>query len=93
MNNPKPREERLTLKESRDKRYEKFRRNLRVLRASVDMSAVELSKKMKLKNGKRCVDLEYGRGNPTLEELISISKHFSVSTDDMLNKSVKIAFE
>lgn len=36
MNNKKPREERLTLAESRDKQFDKFRRNLRVLRASVD---------------------------------------------------------
>jgi DNA-binding XRE family transcriptional regulator len=92
MNNKKPREERLTLKQSRDKQFDDFRRNLRILRASVDISAVELSSKIKLKNGKRCVDLEYGRGNPSTEELLAISKHFSVSLDDLLFKKATISF-
>lgn len=93
MNNKQPREERLTLKASRDKQFDKFRRNLRVLRASIDVSAVELSEKIKLKNGKRCVDLEYGRGNPSTQELLSIAKHFNVSIDDLLFKECKIKFE
>lgn len=93
MNNKKPREERLTLKESRDKKFDKFRRNLRMLRASIDISAVELSSKLPLKNGSRCVDLEYGRANPTLEELISISKYFKVPLDDLLNLTAKIIFQ
>jgi hypothetical protein len=69
MNNNKPREERLTLKQTRDKTFDNFRRNLRVLRAMQDISATELSTKISLKNGARFVDLEYGRGNPTTEEL------------------------
>ena len=92
MNNNKPREERLTLKQSRDKQFDKFRRNLRILRASLDISATQLSEKIKLKNGSRCVDLEYGRGNPTTEELLSICKYFKVSLDDILFKQAKIIF-
>ena len=93
MNNKKPREERLTLKQSRDMAYEKFRRNIRILRAGIDISAVELAGKLKLKNGKRYVDLEYGRANPTTEELLCISKNFSVTIDELLFKKAKITFE
>jgi transcriptional regulator with XRE-family HTH domain len=93
MNNKKPREERLSLKESRNMAFEKFRRNIRILRASLDISAVEMAKKMKLKNGKRYVDMEYGRGNPTTEELLIISKWFKVSIDELLFKEAKITFE
>lgn len=92
MNNKKPRLERLSLKESRSKQFDNFRRNLRVLRASLDISAVQLSEKIKLKNGKRCIDLEYGRGNPTTEELLSISKHFKISLDDLLFREAQITF-
>lgn len=93
MNNNKPRDERLTLKQTRDKTFDCFRRNLRILRASVDISAVELSAKLPLKNGKRCIDLEYGRGNPSTEELLSISKYFKVPLDDLMFKKAKIIFE
>ena len=93
MNNKKPREERLTLKESRNMAFEKFRRNIRILRAGIDISAVELAVKIKLKNGKRFVDLEYGRGSPSTEELLVISKHFKVSIDDLLFKEAKITFQ
>ena len=92
MNNKKPREERLTLRESRDKQFDTFRRNLRMLRASVDISAVELSINIKLKNGKRCIDLEYGRGNPSTDELLAISKHFNVTLDELLFKNATINF-
>lgn len=92
MNNKKSREERLSLRQSRDKQFDKFRRNLRILRASLDFSAVVLGEKLSLKNGSRCIDLEYGRGNPTLEELLSISKYFKVSMDELINKEAKITF-
>lgn len=92
-NNPKARIERLSLKETRNKYFDKFRRNLRILRASMDISAVDLSKKIKLKNGKRCIDLEYGRGNPTTEELIAITNYFKITLDDILNKDAKISFQ
>lgn len=87
------RPERLTLKQERDVMFDNFRRNLRVLRANVDISAVELSNKIKLKNGKRCVDLEYGRGNPSLEELMGICDYFKVSMDDLMNKKITVTFQ
>lgn len=93
MNNKKPREERLSLKETRNMAFEKFRRNIRILRAGIDISAADLAIKIKLKNGKRYVDLEYGRANPTTEELLIISKHFNVTIDELLFKSAKITFE
>lgn len=93
MNNKRPREERLSLKASRDKQFDKFRRNLRILRASVDCSGVELAGKIPLKNGARCVDLEYGRGNPTTEELMLISKYFNFTIDDLLHKEAQISFK
>jgi len=93
MNNNKKREERLTLKQTRDKQFDKFRRNLRMLRASLDISAVELSAKLPLKNGSRCVDLEYGRGNSSTDELLAISKYFKITLDELLFKEAKILFQ
>lgn len=74
--------------------FEKFRTNLRVLRGSTNLSAVELSTLLGLKSGSRIIDLEYGRaGTPSTEELIIISRHFKITIDDLLNKQAKISFE
>lgn len=90
----KTREERLKLKETRDISYDNFRRNLRILRSSMDISAVELSEKLGLKSGHRCIDLEYGRqGIPSVWELDTISKFFEAPIDALLNKKATISFE
>lgn len=87
------RPERLTLAQSRDLFYERFRTNLRILCGSVELSMVELSEKMKLRSGKRITDLQYGhRGNPTMEELHIITKYFGITIDEILYKEAKITF-
>lgn len=85
--------ERVSLAEARDMIYEKFRTNCRLLRAKNGWSGVEASEKIGLKNGKRMIDLEYGRANPTIEELLLISQCFGVSMDDLMHKTGKIIFE
>lgn len=87
------RPERLTLAQSRDLFYEKFRTNLRILCGSVDKSMISLSEEMGLRSGKRITDLQYGhRGNPTMEELHIITKYFGITIDDILYKTAKISF-
>ena len=85
--------ERVSLAEARDMIYEKFRTNCRLLRAKKGWSGVEAGDKIGLKNGKRMIDLEYGRANPTIEELLLITKCFSVSMDELMHKEAKIIFE
>lgn len=89
------RPERLSLAERRDMEFEKFRRNLRILRAGINISAVQLSQEIgfKIGGGKRIIDLEYGRGNPKLDELLAIAKYFNVTLDELLYKTAKINFE
>lgn len=87
------RPERLTLAQSRDLFYEKFRTNLRILCGSVDKSMIALSEELGMKSGKRITDLQYGhRGNPTMEELHTITKHFGITIDDILYKKATITF-
>lgn len=84
--------ERVTLAEARDMMYEKFRTNIRLLRAKQGWSGCEAGEKIGLKNGKRMIDLEYGRGNPTMEEMLLISIAFKVSIDNILHKEAQIIF-
>lgn len=84
--------ERVSLSKVRDMLYEKFRTNIRLLRAKEGWSGLEASEKIGLKNGKRMIDLEYGRANPTMEEMILISKCFNQTIDDILYKEAKITF-
>lgn len=84
--------ERVSLSEARDMLYEKFRTNIRILRSKRGWSGVEAGERIGLKNGKRMIDLEYGRANPTMEEMILISKTFTVSIDALLHKDAFISF-
>jgi cyclopropane fatty-acyl-phospholipid synthase-like methyltransferase len=85
----KTREERLSLSESRDKIYDTFYNNLRLLVAAQQDSMVELARKLNLKSGTRVSDLCYGRGAPSTEELMILAKHFNCSIDDLLyNKAI-----
>lgn len=92
MNEKESRLERVSLAEKRDMMYEKFRTNLRLLRAHKGWSGVEAGEIIGLKSGKRMIDLEYGKANPTMEEMILISKCFGQAIDDILNKDAKIIF-
>lgn len=85
--------ERVTLAEARDMMYEKFRTNIRLLRAKEGWSGCEAGEKIGLKNGKRMIDLEYGRANPTMEEMILISTCFKQSIDNILHKDATVTFE
>lgn len=87
------RPERLTLSESRDMLYEKFRTNLRILRAGTKISGVELARKLGIKSGSRITEIEYGKGTPTMEEVVLLSKYFGVSLDDLMDKNAVIKFE
>lgn len=84
--------ERVSLTEQRNMIYEKFRTNIRLLRAKKGLSGCEASEAIGLENGKRIINLEYGRGNPTLEEMLLISKYFNVAIDDLMNKEADIIF-
>lgn len=93
LQNLNSRPERITLAEARDMIYEKFRTNCRLLRAKKGWSGVEAGEIIGLKNGKRIIDLEYGRANPSIEELLLLTKCFEVSMDDLMHKEAKIVFQ
>lgn len=86
------RPERLTLAEGRDKLFENFYTNLRILVAAQTESMVDLSRQLGLKSGARISDLCYGRGIPSTEELIVLSRHFKCTIDDFLYKTAKITW-
>lgn len=84
---------RASLSERRKAEFEIFRRNLRLLRASVMMSSIELSNKLKMQSGKRIADLEEGRtSQPKLEEVMKIAKYFKCSTDELLYQKAEVSF-
>jgi transcriptional regulator with XRE-family HTH domain len=93
LQNINTRPERISLAEARDMIYEKFRTNCRLLRAKRGWSGIEAGEKIGLKNGKRMIDLEYGRANPTIDELLLITKCFGVSMDDLMHKEANVVFE
>jgi transcriptional regulator with XRE-family HTH domain len=67
-----------------------FRRNITKIRAARAMSARELSELAKLKQQKRILDIEEGRGMPSLEEVCSICKTLGYSIDEMLYKEATV---
>lgn len=82
------RQERMSLAESRDKLYEKFYNNIRILVATETISMVELSRQLELKSGTRLYDMCYGRAIPATEELIVLARHFKCTIDDLINNSI-----
>lgn len=86
------RQERMSLSESRDKLYEKFYNNIRLLVASEKISMVDLSRLLQLKSGSRINDLCYGRGVPSSEELIVLSRHYKCTIDSLLNEIAIISW-
>lgn len=85
--------ERVSLAEARNMLYEKFRTNIRLLRAKKGWSGIEAGEKIGLKNGKRMIDLEYGRANPDMEEMVLIAKCFDVKMDDLMHNEAVIIFQ
>jgi hypothetical protein len=88
------RPERMKLSEKRDRQYEKFYKNLKILLGATQLSSVEITIAMgwELK-GKRLQDLSYGRGTPKLDEIIALTKFFNITLDDLINKEAKIIFQ
>jgi transcriptional regulator with XRE-family HTH domain len=64
-----------------------FRYNLKLLRASEELSGEELSNKLQLPL-KRINDLEGGRMPPNLEDLIKIVNHYPITFDDLLDYKI-----
>lgn len=85
--------ERQSLAENRDKLYEKFYNNLRLLVATETISMTDLARQTGMQSGIRIANLTYGKGKPDLEELIVLSKHYNCSVDDLLYKSVTISWK
>jgi hypothetical protein len=87
------RPERASLAENRDKLFEKFYANLRLLVATETISMVELSRHLGLKSGARISDLCYGKGTPSTEEVMILAHHFNCSMDALLNQTATISFQ
>ena len=85
--------ERLSLSESREKIYEKFYNNIRILVATEKISMVDLARQLGVKSGTRLYDFCYGRCKPTAEELIVLSNHFNCTIDCLLYKTAVIGWE
>jgi transcriptional regulator with XRE-family HTH domain len=76
------------------KRYDKFRKNLQLLRASTGLSADNLGKELGFKKHYRVSDLEYRRSAaPKLEEIESISKYFNIGIDQLLHSNASVGFD
>jgi len=84
--------ERLSLAENREKLYDKFYNNLRLLLATETISMVDLARNLGLKSGTRIASLSYGRGKPEMEEIIVLARHYSITIDELLYKDAKISF-
>lgn len=84
--------ERVSLAQARDMMWEKFRTNCRMLRAQRGWSGVEAGEHIGLKNGKRMIDLEYGRANPASDEIMLICKCFNVSLTQLVEMQATVTF-
>jgi len=73
--------------------FEKFFKNMLIVRSSKGLSQRESSKMADLKNLSRWETLESGRGTPTIFEIISICKLLDQPIDSMLNKECKVTIE
>jgi len=69
-----------------------FRYNLKLLRASEELSGEELSCKLHLPI-KRINDLEGGRMPPNLEDLIKIVNHYPITFDDLLDGKIGLLIQ
>jgi len=84
--------ERLSLAENREKLYDKFYNNLRLLVATETISMTDLARELGLQSGTRIASLTYGKGKPEMEEIIIFAKHYKCTIDDLLYKSVQISW-
>ena len=70
-----------------------FRNNVLAIRTSLGITAKELAEKCNLKHHKRVYEIEEGRVNPKLEDVIAICKHLNQPIDKMLNERVQIIIQ
>lgn len=84
--------ERLSLAENREKLYDKFYNNLRLLVATETISMTDLARQLGLQSGTRIANLTYGRGKPEMEEIIILARHYKCTIDELLYKSVQISW-
>lgn len=83
-----------SLTEERLKEFELFRHNLRLLRATTELSAEALGKALDLPKYHRIIDLEYGKATaPKLDEVKIIANYFKISIDELLYKKAEISFK
>lgn len=85
--------ERLSLAEKREKIYDIFYNNLRMLIATETISMTELARKIGVESGTRIANLSYGRATPKMEEIMMFAKHFNCSIDSIIYKRAKITFD
>lgn len=64
--------------------FEKFRRNLIVLRANKGDSGEKFAKAIGLKSTKRTLDFECGRCHPSFDELRKIANYFNCTLDQLM---------
>jgi hypothetical protein len=83
----------MSLAASRDKIYDRFYNNIRLLVATEIISMVDLSRKLSLKSGTRITDMCYGKAIPSAEELILLARHYKCTIDDLLNNSVTLTWQ
>lgn len=68
-----------------------FRINLKTVRESMGLTQKELSIRCKLRQQKRVADIEEGRGNPSLDEILSICEAVNMPIDSMLKRQAQIS--
>jgi DNA-binding XRE family transcriptional regulator len=64
---------------------DEFRYNLRLLRATTELSSKELSAKLGM-SPSRIIDLEEGRMPPKMEDAITIAMFFSITLSDLFSR-------
>ena len=73
--------------------FKKFRHNLRNARTAMGITAKELSEQAGLKQQKRILDIEEGRGSPSLDEVHSICLVLQQPIDEMLNLESEVVLK
>jgi DNA-binding XRE family transcriptional regulator len=73
--------------------FEKFRRNLYKARTIQEMTARDLASAAGLKQMKRILDIEEGRGKPSLDEVLAICHVLQQPIDNMLNNECEMSLD
>lgn len=73
--------------------YKTFRKNLRTLRLYSGMQATDLTRLLKLQEGRITVLETTDTTYPSVMELFTIAEHFGVDPIDMMKKTVTVQVE